>query len=305
MSALLLNRRDDLLDLGLKLAVAVGAVALAMAFVQALWLVLVTPPPPPTSPLEQAGPAQLPTAPAIPLADFHLFGDGPQPGIQISAPVTTLDLVLKGTFAVADPRFGRALIAGGGQEASYAPGMDLPGGARLESIHADHVVLLVDGRRETLPLRPGSGGANPPVNRNGAFNNPAPLPQANAGALPGQPSSFVNPIAGTSAAAFEHMRAQGMSDPSALARSITALPVIEGGKFVGVRLNAGSNQPLLAKAGLQPTDIITEINGIPIDSLSRGAEIAQQLQNARSARVSVRRDGRTIALPPINLDGSQ
>ncbi len=301
---MLANSSDDLLDLGLKAAVAVAAVALALALVQAFWLLLITPPPLPEGPLEQAGQAELPSVPSIPLADFHLFGDGPQPGVQ-AAPVTTLDLVLKGTFAVADPRFGRALIAGGGREASYAPGMDLPGGATLESIHSDHVVLRVDGRRETLPLRPGSGLAEPASNRSNALTSSAPLPQANASTLPGQPSSFVNPIAGSSAAAFEHMRSQAVPDPAALARSITALPVIEGGRFVGVRLNAGANQALLAQAGLQPTDIITEINGIPIDSLARGAEIAQQLQNARSARVSVRRGGRTVALPPINLDGSQ
>ncbi len=233
-----------------------------------------------------------------------MFGDGPQPS-AVSAPVTTLNLVLKGTFAAADQRFSRALIAGNGTEATYAPGMDLPGGARLESVYSDHVVLRVDGRQESLPLRPGAavtGGTATPTPRPGPA---APLPRANASMLPGQPSSFVNPVAGTSAAAFEHFRSQAVPNPAALARSVTALPVIEGGRVVGVRLNAGANQALLTKAGLQPTDIITEINGIPIDSLARGAQIAQQLQNARSARVSVRRGGQTIALPPINLDGSQ
>lgn len=306
MGAMLANGRDDLIDLGLKAAVAISAVLLAIALVQGLWLVVITPPPPPQGPLEEAGQAQLPGVPSIPLADFHLFGDGPQPRAAVNAPVTALGLVLKGTFAAADQRFSRALIAGSGTEATYAPGMDLPGGARLESVHADHVMLRVEGRQESLPLRPSaaiSGGPAAAINpRPGPA---APLPRANASMLPGQPSSFVNPVAGTSAAAFEHFRSKAVPDPAALARSVTALPVIEDGRVVGVRLNAGSNQALLARAGLEPTDIITEINGIPIDSLARGAQIAQQLQNARSARVSVRRGGQTIALPPINLDGSQ
>jgi len=304
MGKLLANGRDDLIDLGLKAAVAISAVLLAIALVQGLWLVVITPPPPPQGPLEQAGQAQLPGAPTIPLADFHLFGDGPQPAAQV-APMTTLDLVLKGTFAAADQRFSRALIAGSGTEATYSPGMELPGGAKLESIHSDHVVLRVNGRQETLPLRPGASVSGPGPGPTRPPPGAAPLPRANASVLPGQPASFVNPIAGTSSAALAHFRSQAVPDPAALARSITALPVLEGGKFVGVRLNAGSNQALLARAGLEPTDIITEINGIPIDSLARGAQIAQQLQNARSAQVSVRRGGRTIALPPINLDGSQ
>jgi type II secretion system protein C len=298
--------REDMIDLAVRAGVVVAVLLLALALVQALWLWLAPPPPLPALSTELGG-VRPPDAPTIPLADYHLFGSGPQPlATNTQAPTTALDLVLKGTFTAAVASQARALIADPAGEGSYTPGMFLPGGAKLESVHADHVILRVDGRSEKLPLGNqaieasggwGSAAVSPPPRNNVTGMSPA------AASLPGQGSSFVNPIAaGGSSVAWEAVRAQALADPAALARSVTALPVIESGRFVGVRLNAGSHQQLLSRAGVLPNDIVTEVNGIRIDSLGRGAEIAQQLQNARSVRLSVRRDGQELALPPINLD---
>lgn len=296
--------RDDLIDLAVRAGVIVAVLLLALALVQALWLWLAPPPPLPALSIELGG-VQPPSAPSIPLADYHLFGSGPQPSsASAQAPPTSLDLVLKGTFTAAVASQARALIADPAGEGSYTPGMFLPGGARLESVHADHVILRVDGRSEQLSLGNAAvGDTRPRATSQGA------LPQSSQPGgspavpnLPGQASSFVNPVAGGSTVAWEAVRAQALADPAALARSVTALPVIESGRFVGVRLNAGSQQQLLSRAGVQPNDIVTEVNGIRIDSLGKGAEIARQLQNARSVRLSVRRDGQELALPPINLD---
>ena len=64
--------REDLIDLAVRGGVVVAVLLLALALVQALWLWLAPPPPLPTLG-EQIGGAQLPTAPSIPLADYHLF----------------------------------------------------------------------------------------------------------------------------------------------------------------------------------------------------------------------------------------
>lgn len=296
--------REDLIDLAVRAGVVGAVLLLALALVQALWLWLAPPPPLPALSTELGG-VRPPDAPTIPLADYHLFGSGLRPAATNSqAPTTTLDLVLKGTFTAAIASQARALIADPAGEGSYTPGMFLPGGARLESVHADHVMLRVDGRSERLPLgNAATGSISPrstapvtPVRQSQVGGSPA------VASLPGQSDSFVNPVAGGSTVAWEAVRAQALADPAALARSVTALPVVENGRFVGVRLNAGSHQQLLSRAGVQPNDIVTEVNGIRIDSLGRGAEIAQQLQNARSVRLSVRRDGQELALPPINLD---
>ncbi len=295
--------RDDLIDLAVRAGVIAAVLLLALALVQALWLWLAPAPPLPTLSADLGG-VQPPSAPTIPLADYNLFGSGPQPVSASQAPTTALDLVLKGTFTAAVASQARALIADPAGEGSYTPGMFLPGGARLESVHADHVILRVDGRSEKLPLGTAAVG-NTSSYSSGQAAPPRPNPTGaspSVPSLPGQGSSFVDPVAGGSTVAWEAVRAQALADPAALARSVTALPVIESGRFVGVRLNAGSQQQLLSRAGVQPNDIVTEVNGIRIDSLGKGAEIARQLQNARSVRLSVRRDGQELALPPINLD---
>jgi general secretion pathway protein C len=49
---------------------------------------------------------------------------------------------------------------------------------------------------------------------------------------------------------------------------------------------------LINQIGLRAGDVITAINGAPVDSLSRGQQIVESLRSASSARVTVLRDGK-------------
>jgi general secretion pathway protein C len=84
------------------------------------------------------------------------------------------------------------------------------------------------------------------------------------------------------------LRAQ---DASGLAEKLQVLPVFEDGKLRGVRLTAAGDASLITKLGLRPTDVVTAINGTPLDDLSRGQQVVQGLRNAASANVTVLRDG--------------
>lgn len=96
-----------------------------------------------------------------PLASLHLFGV-PDGGGDIVA--TALALTLRGIVAGDDPGFGTAVIAGEGQpEVGYHAGDLLPGGGILASIHADHVVIRNNGRREMLALASEQGAAEGPA----------------------------------------------------------------------------------------------------------------------------------------------
>ena len=46
-----------------------------------------------------------------------------------------------------------------------------------------------------------------------------------------------------------------------------------------------------APEAFQPGDIVTAVNGIPVDSVARGQQIVESLGTAGSARVTVRRGG--------------
>jgi general secretion pathway protein C len=49
-------------------------------------------------------------------------------------------------------------------------------------------------------------------------------------------------------------------------------------------------------AGLRPDDVVTAVNGVPLDSLSRGQELMQRLQGARHIDLTVERGGQTQTL---------
>lgn len=146
-------------------------------------------------PMDDASPpvALLPEARA-PLASLHLFG---APGDDGGIVATALALTLRGIVAGTAPGFGTAVIAGDGQvEAGYHVGDKLPGGGVLVSIHAGHVVIRNNDRREMLALA------------------------SERDAVPGPTSPA----------------AQGAANVALLADGANVLPAIENGRAVGARM---------------------------------------------------------------------
>jgi len=93
------------------------------------------------------------------LVSAHLFGQPQQrsaaePIETTNAPETRLRLQLRGVFAHSDPALSRVLISAQGKSAEYYRlGDSLSGGATLEAVAAEHVVLNRDGQLETLSFK--------------------------------------------------------------------------------------------------------------------------------------------------------
>jgi type II secretory pathway component PulC len=81
------------------------------------------------------------------------------------------------------------------------------------------------------------------------------------------------------------------TNPAALARDIQALPVIENGKFVGVRLAGGRDAALLARFGCSPNASSPRSTASSSTTRRAASEVAESLKNAQSATVVVRRNG--------------
>jgi len=91
------------------------------------------------------------------MTNWHLFGKVAREKQVVKAvapaeaPETRLKLVLRGAFASDDKKIARAIIADPrGEEEQYAVGEKLPGNAELSEIHPDKVILMRNGRYETL-----------------------------------------------------------------------------------------------------------------------------------------------------------
>lgn len=244
------------------------------------------------APVTQRTPA---TATAQSIAKWHLFGNPQSVNLAQftrNAPATTLKLALRGTLALADPKQGIAMIADEqGNERGYNVGDDIAG-AKLIEVYTDHVVLSHEGASETLQLpRPESHAPE--------------LPEANrqnlASAQPGKalsvPPTFVPPQMAHGALDWSQAQKHLQIDPVELAKQIHVEPVFENGKLAGARLSGGGQiGALMNQAGLNPTDLITTVNGTSLTSLSNPQQFIDNLKYATSLQVTVLRDGKPATL---------
>jgi general secretion pathway protein C len=105
------------------------------------------------------------------------------------------------------------------------------------------------------------------------------------------PSPFVTPMIAPGGPSMESIRDATGVDAAELASQVQVFPVLENGRFAGVRLSAARDSTLFAQTGLRPSDIVTAVNGIPLDGPQRQAELMNSLRDARSLQLTVRRDG--------------
>jgi general secretion pathway protein C len=206
------------------------------------------------------------------LVNSHLLGNAVvqnSNGDAASAPPSSMPLVLAGVLATDDPKAGMAII---GESAPTAKvvivGAQVPGGATLHSVYSDRAIIDRNGALESvlLPKRSASMGEAPP-----------PPPPVSAGG---------------NDAVLERMRKLVNDDPGVIGQVLRPQPVFAGGKMRGFRVYPGANRQAFARIGLRAGDLVTAINGTPLDDKDRAQEIFSTLNSSTDARVSVTRNGR-------------
>ncbi len=217
--------------------------------------------------------SQRPAADIQSVISAHLFGVATvDPAVQDpdNAPQTTANLVLAGTIATQDPRRGVAIISDGGPAKVYSVG-DSVGGASLHSVYLDRVVLDRGGTLETLPLPRllGPGMRAPPVIRRSAAADPR------------------------TAAAVDNIRRMVQQDPGILDQVMRTVPSYDNaaGKLRGFRAYPGRNRQIFGKLGLKPGDLVTAINGTPLDDPQRSQEVFNTIQTSDHVTVTLERAG--------------
>lgn len=214
------------------------------------------------------------------LTGANLFGTTEQVKTTktIKAPETRLNLVLKGVLAAVPMDSASAIIAQGknGREEIYTIGDKLSGGVTIKEIHPEHVILDRKGQLETLRM--------PKDNNVGKITNPG--------------SGLKNTRAGTPARALNDIRRNIIKSPKSFSQY--ALPVIvrENGKQVGYRLQPKQKGDLMAELGIQPTDVITSINGISLNDPKNSASALKELTSATEVNITVKRNGAEV---PLNI----
>lgn len=210
------------------------------------------------------------------LAGAHLFGQIQATSSTASlanAPDTQLNFTLLGILAGTRDKESLALIAKDAtDEAPYAIGDDVSPGVGLQAIFPDRVILSRNGQLETLRL-----DKDAPSNAQ-VFN---------------AASTGGDPLEGTPAAAqmIAQIKQQVITDPSKAANFIRVQPITGEGGMRGYRVYPGPERAAFNAAGLKPGDVVTAINGTPLNDAGQALQLLQGLAQASSLSLTIDRNG--------------
>lgn len=249
---------------------------LTASLAQWTWLVAKAPLPP----LVVAPPAPVAanTFSLQPLLSAHLFGRVSQEltgGRLDNLPISSLNLVLTGVIASASG--GYALISVNGQsEEPFSVGQTITGGAVLQAVYPDRVVIQRNGTLESLmlegeeKLQSGLSAPSPMANR----------PSLTRGAV-------VQETAANHYVVERDQLSAQMRTPEFL-RQATLVPSKDGG-FQVRQIQPGS---LYEKLGLRAEDVIKSVNGQPVNSAEDALRLYQQLSSMAAVQMEISRGGK-------------
>ena len=258
------------------LASSIAGTALAAKLVPPPNVVL-KPPPPPIE-LEGAKPATYYAL--IHKRDIFNSVKPEAPPPPVEAPVATpLQLKLWGV-EVHDRGRSHSIIEDLKAHKQGVYGIDdsVPGGATVKSIEWDRVILNHGGKDEVLEL---------------ANKSTLVVPKPAAAAAAPSPSPNADGIQATGENEYLVPRAQvdnAMQNMSQLFTQIRAVPHFEGGQSIGFRLFAIRRGSLFDEIGLKNGDIITDINGSPMNDPGKAMALMQELQGANDLAVKIIRN---------------
>ncbi len=214
------------------------------------------------------------------LVAAHLFGEpsaeaAPALADVVDAPETRLNLELRAAVAANDPKLAHAIIAdGSGKEQVYFLRDPIPGGAVLQQVLPDRVILNRGGVLEALRL-PREFSAPPPRQ---ARN------RAGGGSLRPTVQQLVQ------------------QNTNRFTDIVRPQPFMPNGQLRGYRIYPGRNRQQFAALGLRPGDLVTEINGMALNNPAQGMEIFRSLGTATQLTLTLERNGQTEV---VNLDTTQ
>ena len=200
----------------------------------------------------------------------HLFGVPPAATQdEGNAPQSSANLLLAGTIATQDPKHGVAIISDGGAPSKVYSVGERIGGASLHSVYLEHVILDRGGALETLLL-------------------PRQLPPSRAAVARRTPGGDPRTVA-----AVDNIRKMVQQDPNILDQVMRTVASYDNaaGKLRGFRAYPGRNRAIFSKLGLKAGDLVTAINGTPLDDPQRSQDVFNTIQTSDHVTVTIERGG--------------
>lgn len=230
--------------------------------------------------------------------NLYLFGKENAP--QIAAPVevvvedapeTKLNLTLTGAVASTQEGSGAAIIENKGQQNTYGIGEKIEGtSAFVQQVLNDRIIIKNGAKLETLML----DGFD--------FDEQNAKRERSSATRPSSPSRTVSNNRRAAAVDDEVNEAisQARQDVNSFTEIVTLAPLKDNGEMLGFRANPGRNAKLFKKVGLEPNDLIIDINGIDVTDVRQSVEAMQVLRSSDYLDITVVRNDEPITIS-INL----
>jgi len=214
--------------------------------------------------------------------------------VEVSAEQTRLSLTLQGVVLSSVAAQSRAIIGSGEAQQGYKPGdsiADMPGDVVLQAVYERYVLLDNNGRTETLRM-----DEAPSENALSGSQSLSALTEVTA------PAANTTPASGNAPAA------PGQFAGKAFADLVRILPVVEpadspqAGALRGLQIRHGSRQDFLSAVGLQQGDLITGVNGNPLQDAAQLPQLLQQMSDSPTVALQIVRDEQQVN---VQIDRAQ
>jgi general secretion pathway protein C len=207
---------------------------------------------------------------------FHSSLDAPQltqQQLDEELEKSKLPVTLLGTFAASDPNVSRATLLDKEKNETLVVGIgdQIKSVATVNRIERRRVVITENGAPRELTFGD-EEGATPTIQR----------------ANPTRRTAAARPPAQSGVPVSRETIQKSMRDPSELLSQARVLPKFESGQMVGLQVNGIKPGSLFQEIGLQEGDVITQFNGIAINSPDQSAKIFQELSSAAQFNVVVK-----------------
>ena len=214
--------------------------------------------------------------------------------VEVSAEQTRLSLTLQGVVLSSVAAQSRAIIGSGEAQQGYKPGdsiADMPGDVVLQAVYERYVLLDNNGRTETLRM-----DEAPSENALSGSQSLSALTEVTA------PAANTTPASGNAPAAPGQFAGKAFTD------LVRILPVVEpadspqAGALRGLQIRHGSRQDFLSAVGLQQGDLITGVNGNPLQDAAQLPQLLQQMSDSPTVALQIVRDEQQVN---VQIDRAQ
>jgi general secretion pathway protein C len=212
------------------------------------------------------------------------FDQGESELIVQDVPETSLNLQLDGLrMSTEGGGAGNAIIrTPNGIGTNYRLGDQILPGVTLQRILSDRVIINRDGADETLMLGGRGAGLSVISDDSQIITD----------------GGTAETAIGTNAESQEPAEVVGrLTGPDQLFGAINAGPVMTNGSLIGYRLNPIGSADIMRQAGLEPGDVLLQINGTSVVNLDM-TDVIDRISAVQTAVLEVNRNGsqRTVRL---------